>query len=263
MPVFTSGAPVFQTLSMITTRPPRYGERKSTEYREVTERQFLSTPMATTMFVNEYMHDLRKNALKILTSSAKSIRADRARAVLVIELAEQRPEWLGRHEQRVIKRWLDRRLFGDILYAKVIQLLKNGHQRWFYGVPEAEMKKWVGHDLIYNMPDPKHIHPMMEWMKDNSWDYNFKILWFQNLEQNYAQMPNACDLESFRREGLLPDFQFFLTDDTMYYPVEFVEYINSVSPVPFRMNEGIDGVTKEKLGNQWFLAHQRRNVSQR
>ncbi len=97
-----------------------------------------------------------------------------------------------------------------------------GMPKWMYGVPEFEVQKHLGENLVYDVIEPRYVREMIDWFRARGLDrrYNFRVAFFIAPQNNFetaaarANMPgdldvrrtNTCDPVDFVRAGLEIDY---------------------------------------------------------
>lgn len=97
-----------------------------------------------------------------------------------------------------------------------------GTPKWLYGIPEYEIRKHLGQNLIYDVIEPRYTRQLIDWFEKNNLSkyYNFKIAYFLPPENNFetararANMPNdmavrttnTCSPEDFLNAGIDIDY---------------------------------------------------------
>jgi hypothetical protein len=222
---------LFYKVKSMTTRSMRPGEVNGEHYFFVTEDKFNATPRATTLWVNEYFCKERDKKIADFDSSTWI------------------PKWT--------KSWIKGK-------SESFQPL----DKWLYGVPESEIMSNKGKHLAYDVIQPKYVCQMIDWIQKKGWNYEFKILHFQPPKNNFdiaqkranmkndlaVRINNTCDLTDFWDVGLNPDFILQSSVKQAMYPVDMVQYFDTLAE---KKKEG-DGfrlpsdMKKMKfLHNQW------------
>lgn len=122
--------------------------------------------------------------------------------------------------------------FRDELYLENEPMVTNlwvnrefwtpGMPKWMYGVPEFEVHKHLGENLVYDVIEPRYAREMIDWFRARGLDhkYNFRVAFFIAPQNNFetaaarANMPgdldvrrtNTCDPVDFMRAGLEIDY---------------------------------------------------------
>jgi len=97
-----------------------------------------------------------------------------------------------------------------------------GKPKWMYGVPECEVIKHIGQNMVYDVIQPMYAAQLRDWFVRTGYahGYDFKTIYFiapeNNLEiaRNRANMPddsrvrrtNTCEPLDFLQAGLDIDF---------------------------------------------------------
>lgn len=124
-------------------------------------------------------------------------------------------------------------------------LWKPGEPKWMYGVPEFEVRKNLGKNLVYEVIEPKYARQMIDWFHKNKLtrDYDIKTIWFLDPENKMdtirrrANMPNdeqvrlnnTCQAIDFLRAGLHPDFMIKSTAQEYLIDPRLLRYINNLN----------------------------------
>ena len=99
---------------------------------------------------------------------------------------------------------------------------KPGEPKWLYGIPEFEIEKNLGKNLIYDVIQPRYTRELMDWFTAHKLDaqYEFKVAYFTTKQDNFeiakqrAAMPNdlavrqknTCTLDDFKAANVNVDY---------------------------------------------------------
>ena len=99
---------------------------------------------------------------------------------------------------------------------------KPGEPKWLYGIPEFEIEKNLGKNLIYDVIQPRYTRELMDWFVARELDaqYEFKVAYFTTKQDNFeiakqrAAMPNdlavrqknTCTWDDFKAANVNVDY---------------------------------------------------------
>lgn len=103
-----------------------------------------------------------------------------------------------------------------------------GDPKWFYGVPEREIKDNIGRNMVYDVIEPRYAADMAKWFREHkeTADYNIKVAWFIPPENDggvvkkRANMKNDKKVRDTNTCGALDILRAKLTVDYMLCPRE-------------------------------------------
>ncbi|MBR6363625.1 MAG: hypothetical protein IKS08_00885 [Alphaproteobacteria bacterium] len=103
-----------------------------------------------------------------------------------------------------------------------------GDPKWFYGVPEREIKDNLGRNMVYDVIEPRYAADMAKWFREHkeTADYNIKVAWFIPPENDggvvkkRANMKNDKKVRDTNTCGALDILRAKLTVDYMLCPRE-------------------------------------------
>ena len=106
---------------------------------------------------------------------------------------------------------------------------KQGDPKWFYGVPEREIKNNIGRNMVYDVIEPRYAADMAKWFRGHkeTADYDIKVAWFippendGDVVKNRANMKNdkkvrdinTCSALDILRAGLIVDYMLCPRED--------------------------------------------------
>ena len=75
---------------------------------------------------------------------------------------------------------------------------KPGDLKWFYGVPEREIKDNLGRNMVYDVIEPRYAADMAKWFREHkeTADYNIKVAWFIPPENDGGVVKNRTNMEN-------------------------------------------------------------------
>lgn len=106
---------------------------------------------------------------------------------------------------------------------------KPGEPKWLYGIPETEVKKHIGENLIYDVIQPRYTRELMDWFIVHNLDekYEFRVAYFTTQKDNFeiagqratmkndldVRRANTCTPDDFKRANVNIDFITMPRDD--------------------------------------------------
>ena len=108
---------------------------------------------------------------------------------------------------------------------------EKGDPKWYYGVPEREIKENIGRNMVYDVIQPRYAADMAKWFKEHkeTADYNIKVAWFippeddGNVVKKRANMKNDKQVRDMNTCTALDILRSKLTVDYMLCPREDIQ----------------------------------------